>query len=93
MDSKKDADRDFGSSDCSSGLPDARADGVCVDCLGKQSVTTDGRFCLACLRKRINHDNPIEHRKLRMAGMRGYKARSSQTLGGSAEMLNDGDDE
>jgi hypothetical protein len=28
-----------------------------------------------------------------MAGMRGYKARSTQTLGGSAEMLNDGDDE
>jgi hypothetical protein len=84
---------DLGSSDNSSGLPDAREDGVCVDCLDKQSVTTDGRFCLACLRKRINHDNPVERRKPRMAGMRGYKARSTKTLGGSAEMLNDGDDE
>jgi hypothetical protein len=93
MDNEKQQAEHLGSSDCSSYLPDARADGVCVDCLGKQSVTRDGRFCLACLRKRINHDNPVEHRKPRMAGMRGYKARSTQTLGGSAEMLNDGDDE
>ena len=83
----------LGSPGCSANLPGVRVDGVCLDCFGKQAVTRDGRFCFLSLRKRINHDNPVEHSKPRMAGMRGYKARSARMLGGSAEILNDGDDD
>jgi hypothetical protein len=93
MDKDKRDTEDLVLSDYAMNLPEARADKVCVDCLGKRSVTRDGRFCLGCLRKRINKENPIERRKPPIAGMRGYKARSSQTLGGSAELLNDGDGE
>jgi len=40
-------------------LPMPRSDGICCDCLGKPAETRDGRWCAACLKRRIIHDNPM----------------------------------
>jgi hypothetical protein len=41
-------------------IPDPREDGLCADCMDREAVTTDGRFCKACLKRRVKHENPIE---------------------------------
>ena len=68
-------------------LPLAREDSLCVDCVKKTAVAY-GRFCTSCMRKRINDDNPIPQV---LSDKRGRKSRSTQMLGGSAEMGTDGD--
>lgn len=60
-----------------------RDDGICVDCLRKSAVTTDGCLCKTCLRKRIYHNNPIP----KMASEQlGRPAISSRVLGGCCEL-------
>lgn len=69
-------------------LPDARADGRCVDCEKKPAVTRDNRFCRDCLCKRIDEDTPIP---TKWSDQRGRKSRDTHVLGGQAEMNTDGD--
>ena len=71
-----------------SDLPNPRSDGKCADCKNKPAVTNDNRFCLKCLRKRISEDNPIVST---FSDERGRRQRSSQVLGGQADMGSDGD--
>jgi hypothetical protein len=77
----------------SSNLPETRADGRCVDCQHKPAVTTDRRFCLKCLRVRIRNDNHIDRKKPFSGAMRGYKARSTDVLGGCPKMPGDESDQ
>lgn len=72
-----------------SDLPEPREDGLCVDCEKTQAVTTDRRWCLGCLRKRVNESTPIVST---FSDQRGRKAKSTQVLGGQAEMGSDGDE-
>jgi hypothetical protein len=69
-----------------SNLPEARCDGRCVDCEQNTAVTTDKRFCLKCLRARIRNENYIDRKKPFSGAMRGYKARSTDALGGCPKM-------
>jgi hypothetical protein len=46
-------------------LPSPRRDGKCVDCVTKIAETNDLRFCVWCLRKRIEYENPIPYTKPR----------------------------
>lgn len=69
-------------------LPQPRSDGLCVDCEKRPSETNDGRFCRPCLRKRIDHENPISSI---FSDMRGRKCRSPYVIGGQPT-TNDSDD-
>lgn len=40
-------------------LPEPNQNGLCVDCLRKDAVTRDRRFCLTCLKRRVARDNPM----------------------------------
>lgn len=68
---------------CSDGIPNPRADGLCCDCEYKLAVTNDNRFCLKCLRKRIRDENPITQV---FSDQRGRTARDSKAIGGSPDM-------
>lgn len=64
-------------------LPEPREDGICCECLGKPAVTTDGRWCLKCLKKKIREDNPYVGGP---SDQFGRHARDSRTLGGAPDM-------
>jgi hypothetical protein len=70
-------------------LPAPRADGRCVDCEKEIAVTRDDRFCLRCLRKRIDDTTPAPVHSV--FEQRGRKSRDTKVLGGQAEMNTDGD--
>lgn len=42
-------------------LVDPRSDGLCGRCKKRQAKTTDGRYCLRCLRWVLRQENPIEY--------------------------------
>ena len=70
-------------------LPDAREDGRCVDCEKRQAVTTDKRFCLDCLRVRVNEANSglsVVREQL------GRNSISCDAIGGQAEANSEDDD-
>lgn len=67
-------------------LPEARTDGICCDCLGKEAVTRDGRWCKRCLRARVEHDIPIEPASVHEE--RGRSQLDLRALGGQAERVN-----
>ena len=61
-----------------------RPDGICCRCCDKPAVTTDKLFCLRCLRKLLRDANPIVDAAIRER--RGRSARSTEVLGGCADM-------
>ncbi len=77
-------------------LPEPRKDGKCCRCQSKYAVTRDGRFCNGCLKAFLNEmDGEVRvPRSLSSPGTehRGRSARSTQVLGGAADML-EGEDE
>lgn len=44
-------------------LVEARDDGLCGRCKKRQARTTDGRYCLKCLRWLLKRDNPVQYRE------------------------------
>ncbi len=68
-------------------LPDAREDGNCCECGSRDVVTRDGRYCKRCLKKLVAGLSPIPKQA---SDQIGRSQRSSNTLGGSAEMREDG---
>ena len=71
-------------------LPDPREDGQCCDCYSKAAETNDGRFCKACLRKRIKAENP-DHNRRPIREQKGRASRPTQTLGGTTDMTSTDD--
>lgn len=65
----------------------------CIDCERNAAVTNDGKLCLGCLRRRLDDMNPPQESRRSFPTMRGERSLDLKTLGGQAEMLNDGDDE
>jgi hypothetical protein len=64
-------------------LPEPRRDGICCDCLDKPAVTNDGRWCKACLKRRIVHDTPMIGCYKGMHRRRGHKENEYETHSGS----------
>lgn len=71
-------------------LPDPLASGMCCDCRRNSAVTTDKRFCMKCMRRRIREATPDE--KI-VSEQRGRPARSSQLLGGVPSSIPTDEDE
>ena len=64
-------------------LPSPRPDGLCVDCVARDAVTRDRRYCKKCLNARIREEIPIP---THVSEQRGRKARSSAVLAGAPDM-------
>jgi len=78
------------------GLPDPRPDGMCAECGEREAKTNDGRFCKKCIGLRLlNEYSSLSN--LRDLSRKGTEeidraARDTKSLGGSAELNDDGDD-
>ena len=77
--------------DEATGLMIPRGDEQCFDCKKKPAVTTDGLFCLRCLRSRINAENPDPPPVF--SDQLGRSQLDFYAMGGQAEMNDDGDDD